>query len=106
MQVTMTGSVSTGDGHSLCTGIVSSLILSSGSSGSNTGLDVPVEADLAGAEQVAQLLEGVGTGGGGDLLDEQVLQIGVSSNRLIRGQQDGAVLLEFAAASPQSGKVL
>ena len=53
-QVAVTGSVSTGDGHSLRTGIVSSLILSSGSG--NTGLDVPVEADLAGAEQVAQFL--------------------------------------------------
>ena len=103
-QVAVTGSVSTGDGHSLRTGIVSSLILSSGSGSDNTGLDVPVEADLAGAEQVAQLLERVSTGGGGDLLDEQVLQIGVSSNRLIGGQHDGAVLLEFAAASPQSGE--
>ncbi len=51
-QVAVTGSVSTGDGHSLRTGIVSSLILSSGSGSDNTGLDVPVEADLAGAEQV------------------------------------------------------
>lgn len=103
-QVAVTGSVSTGDRDGLRAGIVGSLVFSSGSGSGNAGLDVPVEADLAGAEQVAQLLEGVGARGGGDLLDEQVLQIGVSSNGLVGGQQDGAVLLKLAAAGPQSGE--